>query len=95
MPEEFSGTNTERIQKLVATMIDLGVTLRMCFGLIGVGVPLMLGLLIFLVVQSLSASAKIDRLSDQIAHVRSDYEKLDDRLKKLEQSSPRLSQKEL
>ncbi len=87
MSADFSGTNSEKIDKLVATTIELRTTLRICFAVIGVGFPLMVGLLAFLVVQSFSTSAKFDRLSDQIAATRSDYIRLAERIERLERPS--------
>jgi uncharacterized membrane protein YbhN (UPF0104 family) len=84
MAPDFTGTNTEKIDKLVATIIDLRTTLRICFATIGVGFPVTVGLLTFLVVQSFSTASKVDRLNDQIAIVRSDYARLAERLDRLE-----------
>jgi uncharacterized membrane protein YbhN (UPF0104 family) len=84
MASDFSGTNSEKIDKLIATVIELRTTLRICFAIIGIGFPLMVSLLVFLVLQSFSASSKVDRLSDQITTIRSDYARLDERLNKLE-----------
>ena len=84
MSTDFTGTNPEKIDKLVATVIELRTTIRICFAIIGIGFPLMIGLLTFLVVQSFSSSSKIDRLNDQISAVRGDYARLADRLDRLE-----------
>lgn len=62
MSTDFTGTNSEKIDKLVATIIELRTTLRICFTIIGIGFPLMVGLLTFLVVQSFSTASKVDRL---------------------------------
>jgi hypothetical protein len=88
MASDFSGTNSEKIDKLVAAIIELRTTMRLCFAIIGIGFPLIIGLLTFLVVQSFSTSAKVDRLSDrmsdQISAMKSDYEKLSQRIDRLE-----------
>jgi hypothetical protein len=83
---DFTGTNTEKIDKLVATIIELRTTLRLCFGIIGVGFPLMIGLLTFLVVQSFSTGAKVERLNDQVSALKSDYERLNDRSIQIEKA---------
>jgi len=57
---------------------------RLCFGIIGVGFPLMIGLLTFLVVQSFSTASKVDRLSDQLIAIKSDHERLNERLNQIE-----------
>ena len=88
MASDFTGSNSEKIDKLVAAVIELRTTVRLCLGIIGIGFPLMVGLLTFLVVQSFSTSAKVDRLSDrmndQILAMKSDYERLSQRLDRLE-----------
>lgn len=84
MVTDFSGTNTEKIDKLVAAIIELRTTLRICLVVISVGFPLMVGLLTFLVAQSFSTAAKVERLTDQITILKADFEKMSDRLSKLE-----------
>ncbi len=84
MATDFVGTNTDKIDKLVATIIELRTTLRICFTIVGVGFPIMIGLLTFLVVQSFSNASKIDRLNDQITALKADFDKLGDRMNKLE-----------
>lgn len=88
MASDFTGTNTEKIDKLVATVIELRITLRICLGFIlgltGVGLPLMVGLLTFLVVQSFSTAAKVEKLNDPISIIKSDLGKVTERLDKLD-----------
>lgn len=72
MSTDFTGANSEKIDKLVATLVELRTTPRICLGIIGIGFPMMVGLLTFLVVQSFGTSSKIDRLNDQIFVVRVD-----------------------
>lgn len=87
MAGDFSGTNSEKIDKLITATIELRTTMRICFAVIGISLPLMVGLLTFLVVQSFSTSAKVDRLSDQITSVRSDFVRLADRQDRLERTA--------
>ena len=84
MADDFSGTNSEKIDKLVQTVIELRTTLRICFAIIGIGFPLMVSLLAFLVLQSFTTSAKVDRLTDQVMSIKIDYERLSERLYKVE-----------
>jgi hypothetical protein len=90
MATDFSGTNTEKIDKVVAAVIELRTTMRLCFAIIGIGLPLIVGLLTFLDVQSFSTSAKVDRLSDrmsdQISAIKGEHEKLSQRLDRLEKT---------
>lgn len=83
---DFTGTNSEKIDKLVATVIELRTTLRICFAIIGVGFPLMVGLLSFLVVQSIGTAARLDRLNDQVSIVRGENARLAERLDRLERA---------
>jgi hypothetical protein len=66
MATDFVGTNSEKVDKLVGAMVELRTTVRLCLAAIGVGGPMVLGLLTFLVVQSFSTAAKVDRLGDRI-----------------------------
>ena len=84
MSSDFTGNNSERIDKLIVTVVELRTTVRICLAVIGIGFPMMVGLLTFLVLQSFGTAAKIDRLNDQITAVRGDYERLSARLERLE-----------
>lgn len=86
MSIDSSGTSSDKIDKLIATTIELRTTLRICFAVVGVGLPLVIGLLTFLVTQSFSTSAKVDRLGDQMATIRNDYARLAERRERLERS---------
>lgn len=87
MATDFTGTDSEKIDKLIVTIIELRTTLRICFAIIGVGFPTMIGLLSFLVVQSFSTSAKVDSITDQIAIVKVDYSRISERLERREKAS--------
>ena len=89
MSTDFVGTNSDKIDKLVATVIELRATLRICFAIIGIGFPLMVSLLVFLVLQSFSNAFKVDRLTDQIIDIKSDYNRINERLNALENPRPR------
>ena len=69
MTADFTGTNTEKTDKLVVSIVELRTTVRSCLAAVGVGVPLMIGLLTFLVVQSFSTAGKLDRVSDRIDQI--------------------------
>ena len=95
MPNDFSGTNTERIDKLVAAVIEMRTTLRIFAVATTIFAPMMMGLISFFVVQTFTSaaqiakssdqtSAQIAKVSDQIAAMRSDYVKLAERLDRLE-----------
>jgi hypothetical protein len=84
MSIDFTGSNSEKIDKLVGTIIELRTTMRICFAVVGLGFPLIVGHLTFLVAQSFSTLAKVDRLSDQIAATRNDDLRLAERQDRLE-----------
>ena len=86
MAENIGGTNSDKIDKLITPTIELRMTVRNCFALIGVGLPMIVGLLTFLVVQSFSTSAQVDRLNDQIATIRQDQARLAERQERLERT---------
>lgn len=65
MATDFVGTNTEKVGKVVGAVVELRSTIRHCLAAVGIGLPLMIGRLTFLVVQSPSIFAKLDRLTDQ------------------------------
>ncbi len=64
---DFTGTNSEKIDKLVSASIELRTTMRLCMAITGVSFPLLAGLVAFLVVQSFTVSARVDRLTEQSA----------------------------
>lgn len=83
----MTGDVGEPIDKLTEATIELRTTLRIGFTIVGIGFPLMIWLLTFLVIRSFSTSARVDRLSDQIATTRSDYTRLAERQYRLEHPS--------
>jgi hypothetical protein len=84
MAIDLAGTNTEKIEKLVATVIELRTTVRICLGVIGITFPLLLGPMTFLVVKSFDTSAKLDRLTDQMTRMEKRVDEINDRVNKLE-----------
>ena len=63
---DFTGTSTDRVDQLIGAMVELRTTVRLCLVAVGVGMPLAIGLLTFLVAQSFGTAAKVDRVSDRI-----------------------------
>lgn len=62
-------SNQYEADKMVGSIVELRTTMQHCLAAIGIGVPLMIVLLSFLVVQSFSTSAKVDRLGDRLERV--------------------------
>lgn len=69
MATDFTGTTTEKVDKVVGALVELRTTVRLCLGAVGLGLPLIIGLLTFLVAQSFSTAAKVDRLSDRLDRI--------------------------
>ena len=56
---------TQKVDNLVGTVIEMRTTVRRCLAAVGLGLPLIIGLLTFLVVHSSSTAAKADRPGDR------------------------------
>ncbi len=69
MATDFTGTNTEKMDKTIGAIVELRTTVRLCLAAVGLGMPLIIGLLAFLVAQSFSTAAKVDRVSDRLDRV--------------------------
>lgn len=81
---DFTGSNTEKIDKLVTVVIELRAMLKLCYYIIGAGFPLLILLLSFLVAKAYEASAKLDRLGDHIVYLQRDHSELKSWVEKLE-----------
>ena len=90
---DFSGTNTEKIDKLVTAVIELRSTLRLCFYIMGVSFPLLVMLFAFLVTEVYKCSGKVDRLMDQSARVERDISSINERLTKLDKEVSSVSER--
>lgn len=88
MATDFTGTNTEKVDKVVGAVVELRTTVRLCLAAVGFGMPLVIGLLTFVVVQSFGMSAKIDRLGDRIDRVEQRMNAVEQRLSAVEQRLP-------
>ena len=69
MATDFAGTNTEKVDKVIGAVVELRTTVRLCLAAVGLGPPLIIGLLTFLVVQSFSTASQVDRMSDRLDHI--------------------------
>ncbi len=63
MPEAYTGTNTEKIEKVTVDLVEIKTTLKICAWIAGVSAPFLLGLGAFLVSKVYETSTKIDRLT--------------------------------
>ena len=66
MAIDFTGTNTEKTDKLIAAVVEQRTTLRLFLLAVGVGLPLLAGLQASVVVESFRTTAKLDRLADKV-----------------------------
>lgn len=69
MATDFVGTNIEKVDRVIGAVVELRTTVRLCLAAVGLGMPLVIGLLTFLVVQSFSTAAKVDRLGDRLDRI--------------------------
>ncbi|MBX9582622.1 MAG: hypothetical protein K2X87_20130 [Gemmataceae bacterium] len=66
MAIDFTGTNTEKTDKLIAAVVEQRTTLRLFLFAVGLGLPLVVGLQVSVVVESFRTTAKLDRLADRV-----------------------------
>lgn len=66
MPDDYTGTNTEKIQQLILDVTTLIASLQIASWVIGISVPVLVGLGVFLVAKTYENSAKLDRIADQV-----------------------------
>jgi hypothetical protein len=67
-------------------VVEIRVMMRFCLAMVFVGCPLVIGMPVFLVLQSFQTSAKIDHLVSPIVKLQGDYDRLSERVLKLEQA---------
>lgn len=65
MAIDFSGTNTERTDKVVVTLVEVRTTVRLLLAAVGVVGPIIVGILSFLLTQSSATNAKLERLTER------------------------------
>lgn len=93
MATDYTGTNTEKVDKVVGSVVELRTTVRLCLAAIGFGGPFMIGLLTFLVVQSFGTLSKVERLNDRLDRVEQKVDKLEQRAERIEQKVEKLEQR--
>jgi hypothetical protein len=84
----LSGTNTEKIDQLIAAVAPLRTTIRLCLAgvglLLGLGLPIVIGLTVFLVTQTFQHSARLERLAERLGRIEKTLDRLDERLGRIE-----------
>ena len=66
MTVELSGTDAEKIDKLIVAIVELRTEVQLCMGIAALALPLMLGSLTFLAVQSINTGLKLDRTAERL-----------------------------
>jgi outer membrane murein-binding lipoprotein Lpp len=74
MAIDFTGTNTEETDKLIAAVVELRTTVRLFLFAVGLGLPLVVGLQVSVVVESFRTTAKLDQLAEQQAATRTEVQ---------------------
>jgi tRNA(Phe) wybutosine-synthesizing methylase Tyw3 len=82
MATDYSGTNTKRIDKLITDVVEIKTTLRMCSWVIGISVPFLVGLNVFLVARGYDNAAKLDRMQDRMERIEKAIDKLQEQSEK-------------
>ena len=81
MSLDLTGTNSERIDKLIVAFVDfraeVRTMLRVAFWMTTVGIPLLVGLCVWLVTQSFGADARLEQNRVQLARVDNQVSKLE------------------
>jgi hypothetical protein len=82
----FTGTNTEKIDQLITAVVELRTTVRLCLAAVGLGVPVLLGLTVFLVTKAFDHAARLERLEDRLGRVEKTLTAVEERLGRMEKS---------
>ena len=69
MADDLTGTNTEKIDKLVSAVVEIKTTIRVTAWMVGFTLPFLVALLGFLVVRSYETSAKLDRMDERLGRI--------------------------
>lgn len=77
MADDFTGTNTEKIDKLIAAVVEIKATVRVATWLVGLFLPLLVAVLGFLVLKTFELSVKMERIEGRL-------DRMDDRLGRIE-----------
>jgi hypothetical protein len=77
MADEFTGTNTEKIDKLIAAVVELKTTVRIGTWLVGLSLPFLVALVTVLVAKTFEMSSRLDRVDGRL-------DRMDERLGRIE-----------
>jgi septal ring factor EnvC (AmiA/AmiB activator) len=82
MPDDFTGTNTDKIDKLITAVVEIRTTLRNIIWALSTVLPLLLMFGAYLVVTANANSTKIERLTDRVESMDRQNEKRFDAIDK-------------
>lgn len=83
----ITGTNTDKIDQLTQQVTDLKATLRICTWIMGMGFPVMVSLLAFLVAKTIDNSARLEQANyrlESLKEIEKDIKDLRERVIKIE-----------
>ena len=83
----ITGTNTDKIDQLTQQVADLKATLRICTWIMGMGFPVMVSLLAFLVSKTIDNSARLEQANyrlESLKEIERDIKDLRERVIKIE-----------
>ncbi len=93
MPEAYTGTNTEKIEKVIVDLVEIKTTLKICAWIAGVSAPFLLGLGAFLVSKVYETSTKIDRLTYRFDAIERRMDSLEKRMAFVEEMLAKIDRK--
>ena len=83
----ITGTNSDKIDQLTQQVTDLKATLRICTWIMGMGFPVMVSLLAFLVAKTIDNSARLEQTNyrlESLKEIEKDVKDLRERMIKIE-----------
>ena len=87
MATDSTGTNTEKVGKVVGSIIELRTTVQLLLAAGGVGLPVTTGLMVFSVTQAFKTEASVDRLSDCVERLETQVASLTGKIGRLDSQS--------
>ena len=90
MATDFSGTNTERIDKLAAAVVDIRAEMRVIKAVFVIVFPFLVLFCGFLATESYRASSRLDRSGDRLDRIEHTLEKIEGRFDRFEASTTQI-----
>ncbi len=93
MAIDITGTNTEKIDKLTAALIELRVTGRIIAIVFAIAFPVLVGVETWLLTQSFSVNGRLERLEERVGNIDRRLDQLDKRLDRMDERLTRIEAK--